>query len=693
MRFLLFLMVFVPSLVFAQLTISPAPVSGNVDLDLASSTFTFVNTTTTPIVMNLALVPKVGFSMPTNRCAGKTLNKNQSCYIIISINDSLLSSGVNITTLNQAGSPLFTLQRTKIQGSGSSIFDLPSISMNDFGNYDITIRNMTPSVKSYSPILSGVDASKYSILLNRCQNVASAKTCKVTLSLSAQSAGVYSATVSEPQITGTMTLSSTITGSTSGAIVTPAEGISVDLASVDFGTITRFGVTGYRRLIITNTGNFGISPIISLNGSMLKTALNRCINIVLPGKSCSLYVYLSIPSSEGNGAKSGLSIDVKSSALATPQSVSIAANLQVIGNAPQLIGSSPMQLVLDVYSVSVGSYHSCALDSNGIARCWGWGAYGKLGSISYANSNPIPLYLRMDLALSGKTIAGIAASGWQTCSLTTDDEVFCQGYNGQGNLGLNTTSNTPNPTQIYMGGVLSGKTIKTMSSGYGSSCAIASDDYVYCWGDAYQGSLGNGFSTTSPGSSSQAIKVNGLIQNIKMKQIARNGYAACALSLDDRLFCWGGHIDSAVPVEVVLPNSEKAKFISIGSALSNNQTCFITQSNKIFCKQYGAPFEIPATGTLIGKTLEKIVSGSGQACVITSDNYGYCFTSSGGTTDMIGLNQAPYNKLIKSIGLGEVHACASTVDNQVYCWGQNSFGQLGDGTTNASSSPVQVNFN
>lgn len=56
MRILFSLLLFLPSLAFSQLTINPSPVSGIADLDSISSTFTFTNPTTTPIVMNLALL-------------------------------------------------------------------------------------------------------------------------------------------------------------------------------------------------------------------------------------------------------------------------------------------------------------------------------------------------------------------------------------------------------------------------------------------------------------------------------------------------------------------------------------------------------------------------------------------------------------------------------------------------------------
>jgi len=37
-----------------------------------------------------------------------------------------------------------------------------------------------------------------------------------------------------------------------------------------------------------------------------------------------------------------------------------------------------------------------------------------------------------------------------------------------------------------------------------------------------------------------------------------------------------------------------------------------------------------------------------------------------------------------------LHACGLTAAHRVYCWGNNSYGQLGDGTLSNRSTPVAV---
>ena len=71
------------------------------------------------------------------------------------------------------------------------------------------------------------------------------------------------------------------------------------------------------------------------------------------------------------------------------------------------------------------------------------------------------------------------------------------GAGSSGQLGNGTTSMTKVPVAVNTTGVLAGKTIKQISAGTSHTCAIASDDKAYCWGDGYPGQLGNGSTVNS----------------------------------------------------------------------------------------------------------------------------------------------------------------------------------------------------
>lgn len=45
---------------------------------------------------------------------------------------------------------------------------------------------------------------------------------------------------------------------------------------------------------------------------------------------------------------------------------------------------------------------------------------------------------------------------------------------------------------------------------------------------------------------------------------------------------------------------------------------------------------------------------------------------------------------VSSVSAGDAHACATLENGTIKCWGSDSEGQLGDGSTDDSSTPVQV---
>lgn len=83
------------------------------------------------------------------------------------------------------------------------------------------------------------------------------------------------------------------------------------------------------------------------------------------------------------------------------------------------------QYVCDLYVVRIaaGTYHTCALLSDGSARCWGWNGAGQLGDGTY-DTRPGPVEVRN---LTGA--ADLALGNNHSCSLLTDGTVRCWGLN------------------------------------------------------------------------------------------------------------------------------------------------------------------------------------------------------------------------------------------------------------------------
>ncbi|MFZ1243394.1 MAG: hypothetical protein WAQ22_04625 [Candidatus Saccharimonas sp.] len=152
-----------------------------------------------------------------------------------------------------------------------------------------------------------------------------------------------------------------------------------------------------------------------------------------------------------------------------------------------------------------GGSDTCAIASDNQVYCWGRNYDGRLGNNSTTDSS-VPVAVTTSGALSGKTIRQVAAGNAHTCALASDNQVYCWGYNSNGQLGNNSTTMSLVPVAVTTSGVLSGKTIRQVTAGGAHTCALASDNQVYCWGYNYYGQLGN----NSTANSSVPVAVNNL---------------------------------------------------------------------------------------------------------------------------------------------------------------------------------------
>jgi hypothetical protein len=131
--------------------------------------------------------------------------------------------------------------------------------------------------------------------------------------------------------------------------------------------------------------------------------------------------------------------------------------------------------------VSAGTYHTCAIASNNNGYCWGDNVYGELGNNSTTNSSvPVPVYTGG--VLSGLTLKDISAGSYSTCAIASDNNAYCWGYNPDGELGNNSTTNSSVPVAVYTAGVLSGKTISRIAASqvYGWWNCASAERKKYC---------------------------------------------------------------------------------------------------------------------------------------------------------------------------------------------------------------------
>ena len=98
-----------------------------------------------------------------------------------------------------------------------------------------------------------------------------------------------------------------------------------------------------------------------------------------------------------------------------------------------------------------------------------------------------------------------------------------------------------------------------------------------------------------------------------------------------------------------------------------------------------------------GLTFETLAGGGAHTCALTIDGAAYCWGNNaygqlgdGSTTNRNVPVQVAGGLTFASIDAGASHTCALTSAGNTYCWGRNNRGQLGNGTTNGSTVPVAV---
>jgi alpha-tubulin suppressor-like RCC1 family protein len=105
--------------------------------------------------------------------------------------------------------------------------------------------------------------------------------------------------------------------------------------------------------------------------------------------------------------------------------------------APPVSIAPPGQFVTEL---SAGWFHTCALTSDGSVRCWGIGVYGQLGlgSTDSVGDDELPSDVPPIQLTNLPGVEAVALSSGQgdhTCALLSDGSAKCWGYNAGGQLG------------------------------------------------------------------------------------------------------------------------------------------------------------------------------------------------------------------------------------------------------------------
>jgi alpha-tubulin suppressor-like RCC1 family protein len=297
------------------------------------------------------------------------------------------------------------------------------------------------------------------------------------------------------------------------------------------------------------------------------------------------------------------------------------------------------------------------------------------------------------------------------------------GKNTNGQLGNGGTSNGLVPGAISPG-ALAGKTVVALALGASHSLALCADGTLAAWGANNDGQLGNG--TTTSSSVPVAVTATGALAGKFVTAIAASTYHNLALCTDGTVVAWGdgsygqlgngGTADSNVPVPVTTTTGVLAgqKVVALATGASHSLALcadgtLATWGNNLngqlgngTTNNSSLPEAVTATGVLAGRTPIAIVAGFHHNLALCSNGtvvawgYGGYFNLGNGSTEN---RSVPVNvtttgvlagRAVATIAAGGNHNLALCTDGTLVSWGFNPRGQLGNTGTTNSSLPVLV---
>lgn len=312
--------------------------------------------------------------------------------------------------------------------------------------------------------------------------------------------------------------------------------------------------------------------------------------------------------------------------------------------------------------VGVSDVSACGVTSGNKLKCWGGNTYYNLGNWTNTSST-VPVAIDANENYSSVSVAGgtLNASPTSACGVTTTGGLKCWGANN-GHMVFDVTSQFNSIKQINQS-----LTFSKVSIGLSSMCGITPSNDLYCWGSNNMGQVGDrtNLDRDYPILIDPGIKYAMVDVGASTQTSTQYSYA-CGITMAGVLKCWGSNTSSKLGDGTTVAKN-KPKVIDYGTTYSyvstgDTHTCAITTAGVLKCWGANANGQLGIGSTTAKSTPTVVDSGTAYSFVEVSELY----------------------------NSGKSHTCAITTAGDLKCWGSNAQGQLGNGTTTASSSPIVI---
>lgn len=302
---------------------------------------------------------------------------------------------------------------------------------------------------------------------------------------------------------------------------------------------------------------------------------------------------------------------------------------------------SPVQVgdAHDWSAVTAGTSHTCGL-RDGELWCWGRNGDGRVGDGSFDNrSTPVRIGDHHDWT-------AVSAGRDHTCALRAGGQLWCWGANATGQVGDGSFAPWSQPYQ------LPGSSWSEVAAGSGFTCGRR-DGRIWCWGQNNWGQLGRG---------DQVLASTPVDLGFAGAALATGRTHACAIAADDSLWCWGfneaGRLGLGVgPSRSTPTRVGDQRFAAVRTGHAKSSCAIAVDDGALWCWGENTHGQL-GDGTYLPRQVPAPVASTLS---------------------------------FRAIALGWWHSCAIALDDDsLWCWGGNGDGQLGNGTNQGATAPVQV---
>ena len=374
--------------------------------------------------------------------------------------------------------------------------------------------------------------------------------------------------------------------------------------------------------------------------------------------------------------------------------------------------------------INAGGSHSVSVSSDGQVYAWGDNTHGQIGDGTHTGRTlPTGTAAPADVLFTQAT-----AGRNHTAALDTAGRIWTWGDNSDGQLGRGTVGGDDSTPGL----AATGDTRFTqINAGDDHTIALDTAGHVWTWGNDTYGQLGRGAAGSATGTPAIRPMPEGTPPGLAYTQIQAGGNHSLAIANNGTLYAWGddtyGQLGdnktgttTATPSPVHTPTGAPPSFtwlyLAAGKdhtlAIATNTTANTTavyafgsgQHGQIGNYSAGAENPLPTKSDLPnGADILRISAGGQTSQAIIST--GALYTWGNNTNSQIGdgtntdrtrpvviTTPGRANITWKRAAVGTSHTLGIDSTGTLHTWGDNTHGQLGEGTDTPRSTPGRTTF-